>query len=358
MSAGMTNTTVPLGLGSEDVEADGQQFPDVQRMSEGGSPQAWADAEGYLRRAQRILAITHLSPDGDAVGSLLSFGRAMQGMGKVVTTACQDPPQARFDYLGGVRDIRQSAGEGVYDLIVSIDCSDVQRLGTVFVPGRHAHIPLIVFDHHITNTMFGTVNVVEPQASSSAEIIYKLLRRLDVHISGDIAAALLTGIITDTLAFRTSSTTPDTLAAAMDLMRAGASLTDITRRALVLRSYESLRFLAAGIVASQLEDGIVYAAITRKMRKDLGVKEDRGDAGLVGTLITAMEATIAVVFVENTDGSVEVGFRGAPGYDVSQVAFEFGGGGHAAASGCTLPGPMRDAVNRVLSRLRRVIRER
>jgi phosphoesterase RecJ-like protein len=189
-------------------------------------------------------------------------------------------------------------------------------------------------------------------------VIYKLLRRMEVHITQDIATSLLTGVVTDTLAFRTSSTTPDTLATAMDLMRAGASLPEITRQALVLRSYESLKFLAAGIVTSQLEDGIVYATISRKMRKELGIKEERGDAGLVGTLITSMEAHVAVVFVENVDGSVEVGFRSAPGYDVSQVAFEFGGGGHPAASGCTLPGPMRDAVNRVIPRLRRMIREK
>ncbi len=320
-------------------------------------PQSWQEAEGYLRRAQRILAITHVYPDGDAIGSLLAFGKAMQGLGKVVTMACQDPPHPRFDYLSGVRDFRQS-GEGSYDLLVSIDASDIQRLGSVFVPAVHAKLPLVVFDHHITNTLFGTVNVVDPAAGSSAEVIYKLLRRMGAHVTADVAAALLTGVVTDTLAFRTSSTSPETLATAMELMRAGASLPDITRQALVLRSYDSLKFLAGGIVASQLEDGIVYATITRKMRRELGVKEERGDAGLVGTLVTAMEAHVAVVFVENVDGSIEVGFRSAPGYDVSQVAFEFGGGGHPAASGCTLPGPMRDAVNRVLARLRRMIREK
>ena len=351
------STVSPLAFNSDYSEVGLQQDTESQQGTDGSHHQDWVAAEGYLRRAQRILAITHLAPDGDAIGSLLAFGRGMQSLGKSVTLACQDPAHIRFDYLSGVHDIRQS-GEGSYDLLVSIDCSDVQRLGTVFVPAQHAHIPLVVFDHHVTNTLFGTVNVVESDASSSAEIIYRLLRRLDVHISGEIAVALLTGIITDTLAFRTSSTTPDTLAVSMDLMRAGASLPEITRKALVLRSYDSLRFLAAGIVASQLEDSIIYATITRKMRKDLGVKDERGDAGLVGTLITAMEANVAAVFVENADGSVEVGLRSAPGFDVSQVAFEFGGGGHAAAAGCTLPGPMRDAVNRVLNRLRRMIREK
>jgi bifunctional oligoribonuclease and PAP phosphatase NrnA len=352
----MNQTPASAALDMDRSELERAVFGHTHLNTGANLRQAWADAEGYLRRAQRILAITHLSPDGDAIGSLMGFGHAMTGLGKVVTLACQDPAQARFDYLSGVRDIRQSA-DGNYDLIVSIDASDIQRLGSLFVPAVHAKLPLVVFDHHITNTLFGAVNVVEPETASSAEVILKLVRRMGVHISGDIAAALLTGIITDTLAFRTSSVTPDTLAAAMDLMRAGASLTEITRKALVLRSYDSLKFLAAGIVASQLDGSIVYATITRKMRKELGLKDDRGDAGLVGTLVTANESKIAVVFVENPDGSIEIGFRAAPGYDVSQVALEFGGGGHPAASGCTLPGPMRDAVNRVMPRLRQVIRE-
>jgi phosphoesterase RecJ-like protein len=353
------STATPFALNGDDTEIGVQTGAPTgpAAQTSGEHRQAWSAAEGYLRRAQHILAITHLAPDGDAIGSLLAFGRGMQSLGKAVTLACQDTPHPRFDYLSGVHDIRRN-GEGAYDLLVSIDCSDIQRLGSIFVPAQHAHLPLVVFDHHLTNTLFGTVNVVEPEASSSAEVIYRLLQRMDIRIAGDMAAALLTGLITDTLAFRTSSTTPDTLAVAMDLMRAGASLPEITRRALVLRSHDSLKFLAAGIVASQLDDGLVYASITRKMRKELGVKEERGDAGLVGTLITAMEANVAAVFVENADGSVEVGLRSAPGYDVSQVAFEFGGGGHAAAAGCTLPGPMRDAVNRVLIRLRRMIREK
>ncbi|HEY3291606.1 MAG TPA: DHH family phosphoesterase [Anaerolineae bacterium] len=344
-------------MNNEETEAGLQPYLDSEAGNGRSSTQAWTDAENYLRRAQRILAVTHLAPDGDAIGSLLAFGRGMTGMGKNVTLACQDPAHPRFNYLNGLRDIRLS-GEGNFDLLVSIDASDLQRLGTIFLPVQHGRIPMVVFDHHVTNTMFGTVNVVEPHAGSSAEVIYRLLHRMDVRLTSDIAAMLLTGVITDTLAFRTSSTTPETLAIAMELMRAGADLHEITRKALVLKPYDSIRFLASGIVNSQLEDGIVYATITRKMRKEQGVKEDRGDAGLVGTLITTAEANVAAVFVELADGNIEIGLRCAPGFDVSQVAFEFGGGGHKAAAGCTLPGPMRDAVNRMLNRLRRMIREK
>ena len=324
------------------------------------NPRAWEDAEGYLRRAQRILAITHLQPDGDALGSLMGFTHAMRGLGKHVTPACQDDPNQRFDYLNGVRDLTRDVsrlGEGNFDLIVSLDASDLARLGSVFLPVQHASIPIVVFDHHITNTQFGTVNVVEPGFASTAEVVLMLTRRMNIALTPDIAIALLTGVITDTLSFRTSNTTPDTLAAAMDLMRAGAPLVEITRKALVLRSFDSLKMLGMGLSAAQLDGRVAYASITRKLRKEMGIREDRGDAGLVGTLITAMEADVAAVFVELTDGNIDIGFRSQPGFDVSQVALEMGGGGHPAAAGCTLPGPMRDAVSRVLPRLKQVVRE-
>lgn len=319
--------------------------------------EAWSEAEGLLRRAQRILAITHVNPDGDAIGSVMGFTLAMRQLGKTVTPACQDTPNSRNNYITGINDMRKE-GEGVYDLLVAIDASDLQRLGTVYMPAQHARVPMLVFDHHITNTEFGVVNVVEPATSSSAELILKLVQRMGLRLTSEVATALLTGLITDTLAFRTSNTTADTMAAATTLMRAGANLIEITQRSLVSKPFESIKFMAAGVLRAKVEDEVVWATVPKKLRTEMEFREQRGDAGLVSMLAAAQEARIAVVFVENPDGAIEIGFRGQPGYDVSQVALEFGGGGHPAAAGCTLPGPMRDAVNRVLPRLKRVVRER
>jgi len=140
-------------------------------------------------------------------------------------------------------------------------------------------------------------------------------------------------------------------------MRSGANLPEVTRQSLVLRNFDSLRLLGAGITQAKLDGRIAYSLLTRKLRKETGVKEDRGDAGLVGTLISTYEADVAAVFVELANGEIEISFRAQPGFDVSQVALELGGGGHPAAAGCTVPGPMRDAVNRVIPRLRQLLRE-
>ena len=320
------------------------------------SPETWAEAERLLRGATRILAMAHVSPDGDAIGSLLGFSHAMRSLGKHVQAVIQDKPHNRFDYLPGVHDIRQRAS-GAFDVIVALDAGDRQRLGAAFDPAQHDATPLINFDHHITNTYFGTVNVIETGMASTSELVIRLMKQMGITPTPDIAMALLTGIITDTLAFRTSNTTADTLAAAMEMMRHGASLMEITRNALVLRSMDQIRLQGAGIMAAHIENRLAYATIPRKLRKEIGSREERGDGGLIGTLITAYEVDIAAVFVELASGDIEIGFRAAPGFDVSQVAVTLGGGGHPAAAGCALPGPMRDAVNRVLPLLRDAVKK-
>jgi phosphoesterase RecJ-like protein len=315
------------------------------------TPEAWNEAEGFLRRARRILAITHVNPDGDAIGSLLGFTLALRSIGRSVTPAVQDRAHDRFEYVPGFFEIKNT-GEGDFDLIVSLDASDLQRLGNIFLPAVHAQVPMLVIDHHVTNTRFGAANLVDPTKASTAEIIAQLIRRMNIPLTAPVATALLTGLVTDTLAFRTTNTTPDTLACAQELMSAGANLVEVVRKALVLQPFERMKFQAAGVLETKIEDGVAYAKIPRKLRKETGFSEERGDGGLVGTLITADTAKLAAVFVELHDGRIEIGFRASPGYDVSRIALELGGGGHPAAAGCTIAGPMRDAVNRVLPRLK------
>jgi len=319
----------------------------------------WEAAAELLRNARRVLLIAHVSPDGDALGSTLALTFALRNMGKHAVPTCQDQPHPRFGFLPGVHEVRQALPPGEhFDLIIALDSSDIARLGTIYQPEQHAALPLLVIDHHITNTAFGTVNVIDPSASSTAEIVFALLKHMGTPITPEIANALLTGVITDTQAFRTSNTTPQTLANAVELMRLGGNLQEITRQALVLRPFDSLRLLGAGLASAQLEERVAYAVIPQKLRAELGVREERGDGGLVGMLISAYEVDIAAVFVELPNGEVEVGLRAQPGFDVAQVAFEMGGGGHPAAAGCTLPGPLREAVNRLLPRLKQAARGR
>ncbi|MFC2030836.1 bifunctional oligoribonuclease/PAP phosphatase NrnA [Chloroflexota bacterium] len=300
--------------------------------------------------SNRVLLITHVTPDGDAIGSLLGLGRLLESQGKQVTLACEDSVPDTYSWLPGSGQIvRQS--NGTYDLLIGLDCSDERRLGTVYRPELHG-IPLVNIDHHVTNTNFGTVNWVESGSVATAQMVLTLAETLGWEIGEPVAVCLLTGMVTDTRSFRTSNVDAASMSAALRLMEAGAALPEITRLTLGHRPLASLRLWGQAIDGLQLEDGILWTDITRPMRKRWGLS-DNGAAGLTNLLTSVREAHVVVVFSERADGTIDVGMRSAPGTDVAQVALKLGGGGHPQASGCTLEGELSEVRSHVLAEVRK-----
>jgi phosphoesterase RecJ-like protein len=302
-----------------------------------------------IRRSRRVLAICHVSPDGDAIGSLLGLGWALKAMDKEVTLACADPVPVFYRYLPGQGEIVRRP-EGMFDLVISLDCSDKERLGDAYREEYHA-LPLLNIDHHVTNQYFGTANLVDPEAASTAEIVFLLLDELGLPIDPPMAQCLLTGIVTDTRGFRTVSSTPRVLAIANRLMAAGASLPEIVGRTLDRRPLAMIRLWGQALPGAQLRGKILWAEITEAMRAEAGLTTV-DDGGLVNFLLTAEEAEVAVVFSEKNGGQeVEVSFRARPGWDVAQVALSLGGGGHMLASGATVRGKLAEVREGVLALL-------
>jgi len=311
-------------------------------------------AHQLIRSVRCPLLICHVAPDGDAVGSLTGLGRALHQMGLEPTLACSDPIPARFNYLPGVQTVVQEIGEGEevsFDLVISLDCSDVERMGNFSPMPTLGSTPLLNIDHHLTNSHFGDVNLVDRHASSTAEIVFRLLEHMAIPLDAEIATALLTGIVTDTRGFRTSNVTIQVMETALRLMQAGASLPRIIRHSLNRRSTAAIRLWGAAMSQLQIEDRVFWVSLPLAMRRAVDYTSN-GDAGLASFLVSAEEADVAAVFVEREDGRVEVGLRAVPGFDVAQVALQFGGGGHALAAGCDLPGPLEEAQTRVLLALR------
>ena len=151
--------------------------------------------------ARRILLVTHVAPDGDAVGSLLGLGWLLRDQGKDLTLACEDPVPENTEWLPGSSGIVQRA-TGTYDLVISLDCSDQRRMGCVYTDDM-AVLPLINIDHHVTNTRFGTVNWVDPSSVATAQMILSLVDRLQWALNETVATCLLYGLVTDTQSFRT-----------------------------------------------------------------------------------------------------------------------------------------------------------
>ncbi len=300
-----------------------------------------------LRAAQRILVVTHVGPDGDAIGSLLGLGGLLAERGKAVTMACEDPVPEAYRFLPGSENVvHQVAGRP--DLVVSVDCSDRTRMGESFTVLED--VPLINIDHHVTNTMFGTVNWVEPSCASTTQMLLEMAEGLAWLIRQPVADCLLCGLVTDTRSFRTANVDGDTIAAVQRLMAAGASLSHVARQSLDLRSLASVLLWADAVSALQLRQGILWTQVTRAMRLRWAVG-DRDTSGLSNFLSGVREALIVAVFAELDNGDVDVSLRAKPGLDVAQVAFRLGGGGHPLAAGLTLKGDLDDVEQRVLAEL-------
>lgn len=306
-------------------------------------------ASQLIQSAHCPLLICHVAPDGDAIGSLTGLARALRQMGLQPITACSDPVPSRFNYIPGAEAVMQEVGVP-FDLVISLDCSDLERLGHFPQMPAFGDAPLLNIDHHVTNIGFGDVNLVDSQASSAAEVVLRLLEHMDVPLDAELAACLLTGIVSDTRGFSTSNVTAQTMEDALRLIKAGASLPHITRHSLNRRPTASIFLWGAALALAQIKDGVMWVSIPLAMRRATG-HAGNSDAGLANFLVSAADANISAVFVEREDGDVEVGLRAVPGFDVAQVALQLGGGGHTLAAGCKLPGPLEKAQSRVLTAL-------
>jgi len=304
-----------------------------------------------IASAQTIMVTTHLRPDGDAVGSLLGLGLALEDAGKTVKMVSLDGIPSTFKHLAGSTHVQKKPA-GPFDLTIAVDCADHTRTGNVFDDlGK----PGINIDHHITNDQFAELNLIEAEQAATCAILFDHLQEWGLALTQDIASSLLTGIITDTLGFRTTSTTPHVLRQAASLLETGVDMHELYMRGLVRKSFNAARYWGAGLSSIQYRDGIVWAALKMDDRKSSGyVTND--DADLINHLSAIDDSSVAIVFVEQHHGKVKVSWRAQkPGLDVAQVAQQFGGGGHKAASGAELAGTLDDVQEKVLAATRQML---
>jgi phosphoesterase RecJ-like protein len=271
-------------------------------------------------------------------------------MGLQPTLACSDHIPAQFDYIPGTDTIVQEVSTP-FDLVVSVDCSDLERLGHFPQLPSFGSVPLVNIDHHVTNLNFGTVNLVDPDASATAEIVLRLLDALTISPGAEAATCLLAGIVSDTLGFRTGNTTVEVMEAALRLMKAGASLPYVAYHSLDRRPTAAILLWGTALAQLHVEDRLLWTGISQAMRRAAGYTGN-GDAKLASLLITAEDVDAVAVFTERDDSRIEVSLRAAPGFDVTPVALHFGGGGHTLAAGCNLPAPLGEAQTQVLAALR------
>lgn len=311
-----------------------------------------------------FLVLSHIRPDGDAVGSLLGMAGILRTLGKRVTVALQDRPGDELLAVPGAEailgpDDRDRLYSHPFDTIISTDASSVDRLGALY--GDHAWgAPLLVIDHHVTNTAFGDVNWVSPTDTATCQMLVRLADALGVELAGDLAQVLLTGLVTDTLCFRTNNTTPAVLETGMRLLAAGGDLAAITEEILDQRPFEVLRLWGLVLDDAQMEEGVVWVTVSSEQFARSGA-DIRNDGSLSSMLIRTEGADISATFLEKLGDqgqpAVECSFRARRGFNISGVAADFGGGGHPAAGGVTIDGDLQSVAALVVARLKETRRE-
>ena len=303
-----------------------------------------------IQDAERVLLVTHERPDGDAIGSLLGLGLSLRIANKRIEMVCPDGVPINMRFLEGSELIRKIP-KGYFDFIIVLDCSDLSRTADVLDEFRKIDLNI---DHHITNDNFARINVVGTQAVSTSEIIFELIKRTDLSFSKGVTSALIMGLITDTLGFRTPNVTSRALRVGAELMELGGNFHEIYYQSLVCRSFQSARFWGKGLNKLEIEDRMVWTTLTLDDRNSVNYP-GKDDADLINVLSSIDGADISIVFVEQPAGKVKISWRAQPGFDVSKVAMKFGGGGHAAASGAEVNGDIQEVTKDVLQETRELL---
>ena len=313
------------------------------------------EISGLIRKrlvnAKSIVIASHVRPDGDAIGSLLGLGLALRNAGKAVQMILTDGIPSSFKHLEGSELIvKEPSGE--HDTFITVDCADFKRTGKVF---ENFGQPDINIDHHKTNENFGKLNLIEAEEVATAAILTNYLIEWGYEITKPIAAALLTGIITDTLGFRTSNTNPSALRLCAKLMETGVDMSDLYMRSLVKKSFPAAKYWGTGLSSMEHKNGIVWATLTLEDRKRAGYGGN-DDADLIN-MISAIDGNkVGMIFVQQNDNHVKISWRALEsGVDVSQVAKHFNGGGHAAAAGADIPGALDEVQPLVLKTTREML---
>lgn len=301
----------------------------------------YKSAHDILKRAQSVLLVAHRKPDGDAIGSTAAIVNWCEREGIKVTAFCADPVPKQYMYMRGaeryVTDPTEF-GRG-HDVVAVFDSGDLRYAGVQEHMSAMRHSPVVLnFDHHVTNELYGDINIVDPKASSASEITHRFLTHIRAEIDQEIATCLLTGILTDTGNFSNPATTRGSMEAASHLLRRGARMHDIARNLQRNKSVGALRLWGAVLSRLKYNDKLGVAS-TVIYAKDLeGGVDDEQVEGVSNFLNAYLDAKVIMVLKEVPGGMVRGSLRSADDVDVSELAKVMGGGGHKKAAGFSVPG--------------------
>lgn len=313
------------------------------------------DVENVILKGNNFLLVSHLNPDGDAIGSLLGLGLVLKELGKKVAIASPYPIPRTFTFLPGFELIQPpgSLSDMVFDIGVVLDCTDVERTGLEIEGLLKKTAILVNIDHHISNKEFGNLNLVDAHAAATGELIYEMLEDMKAPLTPEIATNLYVAIVTDTGSFQHQNTTERCHRNAASLLKLGAAHTRVYQYLYEERSLKSIRLLEKCLrTLSVSEDGMVaWMTVPQKYLVETGCGiEDCEELSDYPKSISGVE--VGILFKQISNNEVKVSFRSKNYVDVNSLAASFGGGGHERAAGCTVRGTLKDVERKVLAATR------
>jgi phosphoesterase RecJ-like protein len=301
-----------------------------------------------IERRNRFVLTSHARPDGDAIGSALACCEILRCMGKDADVVLHDAVPRIYQPLPFAdRVVQADRVNGSYDAAIILECDSIQRTRLEGLENRF----LISIDHHVSGRPFAHVNWIEPAATATAELVFRLAREAGVKITPEIATCLYTALMTDTGSFMFRGTNEHTFALARELVLAGADPAHCARNIYFAHSTAKMRLLGAALSNLHREGPLAWIWITREQMERSQAKEEDCE-GLVNYALSIGEVEVAVFFREMADGRYRVSLRSKGALNVAQLAEEFGGGGHECASGCSMDGPLSVAVACILEKVR------
>ena len=286
-----------------------------------------------IKKSNNIVLIAHVNPDGDALGSSLSLYPILKKMGKKVSILNVTKPLPMYlDFLPNFEKVVNKLPKKI-DLMISFDCGSFDRLGIEEKPSF-----LINIDHHISNTKYGDINIIDANAASSSQVVYNMLKTNNIEIDKDAALCIYTALVTDTGSFQYESVNEKVFLMAADLVSCGVRPEFVAKMLFQRDRLSRLRLLAKAYDTIELccEGKVAFVEVTKEMMEITGAIKDDTDT-IVNSVRGIASVEVACMLREDDEG-IKISLRSKDYADVSKVAVKYGGGGHIRAAGATIKG--------------------
>jgi len=307
----------------------------------------------HLKNSHHILVATHKNPDGDAIGSLLAMGLSLDALNLKTTLYVESPIPAVYRFLPEVNRIVRNLRGKHYDLAVILDCGDLQRIGKAISIVRQTPV-IINIDHHVTNTGFGHLQLIDTSACSTAEIIYRLIKQMDIPIDKAIASSIYAGILADTGSFRFSNTNKAAFAICQEMVEAGVDPYNIAQHVYGTYSLGRIKLLNLALDSIELSGNgkLSIMTLTQNMFDKTQTHPEDVD-GMINYAKRIEDVKVAALIQEHNGAGIpkknrfHVSLRSDGTVDVAAIASSFGGGGHSTASGFSIESTISDIKSQI-----------